>query len=390
MSGTACPACGASAISPICRIDGIPVQSSVLLDSREEALSYPCADLALVFCRACGLAFNEIFDAAKVDYSTLGEESQHFSGTFSRFAERLVDELASGYSLAGEPVLEIGCGKGDFLSALVRRTGARAVGVDPGYIPGLTEVDGCDIEFRREYFSADTIPVEPALVVCRHTLEHIPRAAAFMGEIAELVSERPGTALFFETPDGARVLSEGAFWDIYYEHCSYFSLGSHARLFRNAGFGVSAQRLDYDGQYIIAHARWAEPTDPVEGEDDLGGLAALAEQAPQRIEAARETWRETLGACRRSGKRVAIWGGGSKAVGFLAAMGEASADVDTIIDINPRKQGRYLPGSGHKVDAPDALDAAPADTVIVMNPIYRGEIGAALAARGQHPELLTL
>jgi hypothetical protein len=38
-----------------------------------------------------------------------------------------------------------------------------------------------------------------------------------------MIGERDDTAVFFETPDAKRVLAEGAFWDIYYEHCSYFS-----------------------------------------------------------------------------------------------------------------------------------------------------------------------
>jgi hypothetical protein len=64
--------------------------------------------------------------------------------------------------------------------------------------------------------------------------------------------------------------------------------------------------------------------------------------------------------------------------------------VAQVIDINPHKQGKYLPGTGHRVSAPQGLIAAPPDTVIVMNPVYLPEIGAQLRAMGLDPELVAL
>ena len=61
-----------------------------------------------------------------------------------------------------------------------------------------------------------------------------------------------------------------------------------------------------------------------------------------------------------------------------------------MIDINPFKQGKYLPGTGHLVSAPESLVAAPPDTVIVMNPIYLDEVGTMLADLGLSPELLAV
>jgi hypothetical protein len=90
-----------------------------------------------------------------------------------------------------------------------------------------------------------------------------------------------------------------------------------------------------------------------------------------------------------AGKRVAIWGGGSKCVSFLTTNGLEN-EVSTVIDINPFKQGKYLPGTGHEVSAPESLAAAPPDTVIVMNPIYLSEIGATLSEMGTRPELIAV
>ncbi len=68
--------------------------------------------------------------------------------------------------------------------------------------------------------------------------------------------------LLFELPDTTRILDECAFWDIYYEHCSYFTAGSLARLFRQAGFAVDDLYRVYDDQYLVIEARPAGGKSP--------------------------------------------------------------------------------------------------------------------------------
>jgi len=196
-------------------------------------------------------------------------------------------------------------------------------------------------------------------------------------------------ATFFETPDIRRVLEEGAFWDIYYEHCSYFTLGSHARLFRAAGLDVTDAYLAYDDQYIIQYAAFGTGGGRLAVENDLGDLRRLARAFPGTVADMRARWTAFVADRHAAGRTVAIWGGGSKGVSFLTTNG-LGPEVSHVIDINPFKHGKYLPGTGHRVSAPDALHADPPDTVIVMNPVYEAEIGAQLAGMGLSPELVSV
>ncbi|MBY6155177.1 methyltransferase domain-containing protein [Vannielia litorea] len=385
-----CPACGGTALTEIYRLDAIPVQSCILLDTEAEARDFPRAPLILDFCADCGFVFNRAFDLAKVDYASTTEESQHFSGTFNRFAQELAAEVASLYDLKGKRTLEIGCGKGEFLQELTRQTGTQGLGVDPGFIPErLPGADGQEIAFQREYFDPATIADTPDFVVCRHTLEHIPEVGKLMDDIAEVLKGRRDVGIFFETPDVRRVLDEGAFWDIYYEHCSYFTLGSHARLFRRAGMDVTKLYLAYDDQYIIQYAEPATGRPPLDNEDDLAAVRTLAAAFPAKVAEIRAHWTDFVKTRHAEGKRVAIWGGGSKGVSFLTTNG-LGPEVAQVIDINPHKQGKYLPGTGHLVWSPDDLPGTPPDTVIVMNPIYLPEIGAQLNSMGLTPELVAV
>ena len=80
-----------------------------------------------------------------------------------------------------------------------------------------------------------------------------------MREFVELLrrpAARRDGVVVFEVPDVLRVLREGAFWDVYYEHCSYFAARLARRpLPRAAGFEVLANRLDFDDQYLVLEAR---------------------------------------------------------------------------------------------------------------------------------------
>lgn len=387
---THCPACGGMRLAEIYRLDAIPVQSCVLLESRDEALRFPRREFVLVACDDCGFIFNAMFEPEMVDYASTTEESQHFSGTFNRFAQELVSDIAATAELHGRRTLEIGCGKGDFLKELVQATGTIGLGVDPGFIPQrLALGDRADIAFRREFFDPWTIDVAPDFVICRHTLEHIDDVGRFMADVAAVTGGRGEVDVFFETPDVARVLAEGAFWDIYYEHCSYFTLGSHARLFRRAGFDVTRLYLAYDDQYIIQYARPGERGTPLAVEHDLERVRALAAAFPARVEEVRAGWIEFIRSRHAAGRRIAIWGGGSKGVAFITTNGTEN-QIDHVVDVNPHKQGKYLPGAGNEIIAPEALVDEPPDTVIVMNPVYLAEIRAQLASLGLDPEVVAV
>lgn len=387
-----CPACESAALRELLHIPAIPVQSCVLLDSAEEGAEFPRNEMRLTFCEACGFVFNSAFDERLIDYASTTEESQHFSDTFNAFARKLVSEIASIWNLDGSKVLEIGCGKGDFLRELCMEAPCDALGVDPGFIAKrLEQIEGASLRFQREYFDPETVAMNPDLVICRHTLEHIGPVKGFLEDIHSVVSGNPHAGLFFETPDVGRVLREGAFWDIYFEHCSYFTPGVHARLFRATGFDVTALRLDYDGQYIIQNARLAADTasPACPAEEPFEELSSWADAFPEKVAETMEYWREFTMSRHRSGQRVVVWGGGSKCVSFLTTLGVGS-HVSGVVDINPYKQNRYLPGTGLRVEAPQDLIDAPPDTVIIMNPIYLKEITASLARMGLSPEIVAV
>lgn len=383
----ACPSCGSMATRVVYNGGTIPSHSCLLMASRDEALEYPAAQLELSACSSCGFVFNRCWDRRHLNYSVNYEETQHFSAHFDNFARALAADWVRDYDLAGRKLLEIGCGKGEFLSLMCREGNCEGIGIDPGVIPErLDHHAQHNIRFLREYYSAEHAKLEADAIICRHTLEHIFDVGPFVRQLRQTIGERRDVVVLFELPDMRRVLRECAFQDIYYEHCSYFSAGSLARLFRSSGFDVTDLQRVYHDQYLILAAVPADsPTAaslPLEfdHEDTLADIARFEAEVVGHLDG----WRERLAAC--SGRTV-IWGAGSKCVAFLTTLGNGD-DIDYVVDINPHKQGKYLPGTGHRVCSPEDLSSAPPETVVVMNPAYEREIRDTLSDLGMSPRLL--
>ena len=96
------------------------------------------------------------------------------------------------------------------------------------YLPDLE----ARLDVYREFYGPQHFGLNPDFVCCRHTLEHIPNVHEFIQMVRAGIGQRHLTSVFFDLPDTLRILHEGAFWDLYYEHCSYFTLGSLARVSR--------------------------------------------------------------------------------------------------------------------------------------------------------------
>jgi hypothetical protein len=141
-------------------------------------------------------------------------------------------------------------------------------------------------------------------------------------------------------------------------------------------------REAYEGQFVSAEVRVSEgPRGPAPEAGAVAETVRLAESLGAHFRAIRARWDARLAALAAAGRRAAVWGGGAKGVSFLNLLAEGQA-VDCVVDINPRKQGAFLPGTGQRIVAPEALRERPPDLVIVMNPIYEAEIREQLAALG--------
>jgi len=385
-----CPSCASIGLAVFYEVNDMPVHSVLLLPTRDEALNYPTGIIALGFCHSCGFITNLAFESYVHEYSSRYEETQGFSPTFNAFHRRLAKHLIARYDLHHKDVIEIGCGKGEFLAMLCELGDNRGVGFDPAYVPGRVKSDKAT--FIRDFYSEKYTDYKADFVCCKMTLEHIQDVSNFVTVVRRSMGDNDKTVVFFQVPDVRRIFNEVAFWDIYYEHCSYFSLGSLGRLFQRSGFEIIDLWQDYDGQYLMIEARPGSGKEinvlPIE--EDLEDLHRDVELFVTSFTQRLEQWATKLRSFKEDDRKVVLWGGGSKGVAFLTTLQVGLDLIQYVVDINPHKAGTFMAGTGQEIVPPEYLKIYEPDVVIIMNPIYRDEIQGDLSILGLLPKLLTV
>lgn len=383
-----CPACSSSSFEIFFELQDMPVFCNILWTEKKAASNCSKGNIKLAFCSECGFIGNIAFDPAKLDYTEDYECSLDFSPRFQSYARSLAEDLVERYQLKNNKIIEIGSGKGDFLVLLCQQGNNYGIGFDPTYVY-RPQHDQHEVEFIQDYYSEHHAHYQGDFIVCRHTLEHIPNPTIFLTTLRQNIGEFSQTKIFFEVPNALDTFQNLAVWDIIYEHCCYFSAVSLSNAFINCGFQVTNTREEYQGQFLCLEAVPSKDT------QDLGtsqaeallklksDIASFNTKFKQKI----TFWNKKLTEIVSKSQRVVLWGAGSKGVTFLNILKEQQ-QIEYVVDINPHKKGKYIPGTGQQIVAPEFLIDYQPDIVIIMNPIYQDEIRRMLAQMSLTPNLL--
>lgn len=389
-----CPVCGAQELFELINIKAMPVYCNVLHATREQAMSTSLGDIDLVFCKECSHIYNRTFDPAKMDYSVEYENSLHYSKVFNEFSEKLAQELVDRYNLQGKNIVEIGCGKGDFLESVCSKGGSHGFGFDKSFDHDRDDKEAHPhVTFYQEFYGPQHASVPLDFLCCRHVLEHIQHPVEFVSEVTSVSPNAVRAGIYFEVPNGLFTLRDFGIWDIIYEHCSYFTPLSLALTFEKGGCDVTSIEETFSSQFLSLQAsrQEGEAKQYSSQFDDeyKQRLRGYAVDFLDQYKALTTKWNARLQEIQNQGKKAVIWGTGSKGVTFLNVFKEHQS-IDAAVDLNPHKHGMYVPGSGQKVVAPEQLKEDQPDLVIVMNSIYKEEIQEHLHQMGVRSEVTTV
>ncbi|MBI5801719.1 MAG: methyltransferase domain-containing protein [Verrucomicrobia bacterium] len=378
---TTCPGCGGIQLSPTWRIPRQPVVLNYRFATAAAALRVPRRDLRLAQCGGCGLIFNAVFDSAVIPYDECYENRQGCSAAFQAHLQAQVRRLVRRLPARDGRVLEVGCGKGDFLRLLCREAGARGVGYDTSYEGPPVAEDG-RVRFEQHYVSAREVESPFDMVVCRHVVEHIGEIGSFLRELRAIAAAAGDPVVVIETPAFEWIAAHDCFWDVFYEHCNYFPRPSLARLCRLAGFKVERQTAVFGGQYQWLELRVRQRCWPACKAATVVRLSPFAKRAERMVQALEKRLRQH-GAARG----WAIWGAGAKGVALVNRLHRLPPAL--VVDSNAAKQGGFIPGSRVPIVAPDDPCLRDLSLVLIANPRYAPEITCALRQAGIAPTILT-
>lgn len=232
---------------------------------------------------------------------------------------------------------------------MLQSKGFEITGFDPTY-------EGENPSVQKHYFEHG-VAVQANGIVLRHVLEHIQDPISFLQGLKN-ANNRKGK-IYIEVPCFDWICEHNIWFDIFYEHVNYFRESDFRRIF---GSVIETGKL-FGGQYIYVVAELGSVKEP---QFDANDQVAFSIETNRSIAVHKGTEQN----------KVAVWGGASKGVIFALLRNRNGYPVDLIIDINPSKQGKYLPATGLLVCSPeDALAKLPeSSTIFVMNSNYMHEV----------------
>jgi Methyltransferase domain/C-methyltransferase C-terminal domain len=341
-------------LAPVFKQTDVPVFQNKVYPSAEMAQSAEKGEVELVQSLVSGFVFNKAFTPHIMNYDVHYQNEQSNSPVFQgHLAE--VFKLLQSLGIENKKVVEVGCGKGVFFEMMLKE-GIDCIGFDPTY-------EGTNERILKEYFDERHKGINADVIIMRHTLEHITMPFSFLHTIAK-ANDYKGH-LFVEVPTFDWIVNKNAFWDIFYEHCNYFTEQSLSSMFDGAVTGSF-----FGGQYVYL---WAD-------------LARIRSTIPAGIKftafntsaftAMLEQYKAILAEAAGS---LAIWGAGAKGSTFLNLLDTDRKAVRYVIDINPAKQDKFIAGTGHPVFSPEILKKQPVSNIIIMNENYADEIKKQIA-----------
>ncbi len=387
-----CTNCGGKRARVFYNVPQVPVHCIALMRTREMALKYPRGNLEIAYCGDCGFISNLAFDPRLGEYPGEYEAAQGCSPILDAFQRRLARQLVERYGLRNKDILEIGCGRGEFLAMLCELGNNRGVGVDPGVVEErMAKPARGTATYLRGHYPAVGGDLVADFICCTRTLERLPRPENLLSRIREQAGEGRRAIAFFQAPNGASMLRGLRFWDFCYEQCSYFSAASLAGVLVRRRFAVLDAWTDFDDQWLMVAAQPARKGS-VERGVRIGSVEETgADAAYFRLnhDEAIERWRQLVRGSARERRRTVLWDAGAKAVGFLNAL-DIHSEIEYVVDANPERQETYVPGTGQRIVKPESLREYRPDLVIVMNPVYRDEVQGELSRLGLAPSVVTV
>lgn len=382
-----CRACGAELRHTFCDLGMSPL-SNAYLESTQLAAPERFYPLHAYVCGECLLVQLEEYETPEKIFSDYAYFSS-YSDLWLEHCERYVAMMIERFRIGStHQVVEIASNDG-YLLQYFKRQGVPVLGIEPAAnVARAAKTKG--VPTRVEFFSARCATQLAAerradLIVANNVLAHVPALNDFVEGVRILLAK--GGLATFEFPHLLRLVCENQFDTIYHEHFSYFSLlaverilGAHAlRIF-------DVEELPTHGGSLRLYVHHAGESGRARGKavdrllsderaaglDKLDVYLAFQEKAQ---EAKRGLLEFLIGAA-RAGKRIAAYGAAAKGNTLLNYCGVGRDFIDYVVDRNPYKQGRYLPGTRIPIEHPERLRETHPNYLLVLPWNIREEIMA--------------
>jgi len=387
-----CRHCGDELRLPFLDLGSAPPSNAYLKaqELRGPETWYP---LRLLVCETCWLVQTEDHAGREQLFSDDYAYFSSFSSSWLAHAQAYVQAMQMRYGLgAGSCVVEVAANDG-YLLQYVQQAGVPCYGIEPtASTAAAARARGIEIVER---FFGVALARELAaqgrqadLMAANNVLAHVPDINDFVAGFALLL--KPEGVATFEFPHLLRMVQENQFDTAYHEHYSYLSLTAVQRIFAANGLQVfDVEELPTHGGSLRVLAQRSDggrqpvgaAVSDLLAREQAAGLTAPGFYAGFQREAERvkRELLEFLLRARREGLKVGAYGAAAKGNTLLNFAGVRPDLLPYVVDLNPAKQGKYMPGSRIPIVDEDHLRQDRPDRVLILPWNLRKEITAQLA-----------
>ncbi len=389
MSGTACRFCSAPLEAVFADLGMSPLANSFLPPERVNSME-PFYPLRALVCGNCFLVQLEEFETPEAifsDYAYFSSYSSSWLEHSRRYSTQMIERLGLDVD---SHVVEIASNDGYLLQFFHERQ-IPVLGIEPA-------VNVAEVALQKgiptlvEFFGEDTARSlagdSPAdLLLGNNVLAHVPDLNDFVGGMKILLKQ--GGVITMEFPHLMRLIDANQWDTIYHEHFSYFSFLTVSRVFEAHGLRLfDVEELPTHGGSLRVYGCHAgdesKPETPVAHSLRERERAAGYERLEtylgysRRVEQDKRQILSFLIDLKGQGLRIAGYGAPAKGNTLLNYCGVRSDFIDYTCDLNPHKQGHFLPGSHIPIRSPDVIREDKPDVVLIMPWNLKDEIAGQL------------
>jgi SAM-dependent methyltransferase len=387
-----CRHCNTELTLPLIDLGAAPPSNAYLT---EQTLHAPekYFPLRVLVCTECWLAQTEDYAGADELFSADYAYFSSFSTTWLKHAEQYVADMVQRFALnANSHIVEVAANDG-YLLQYAKARGIPCLGIEPTTgTANAARAKG--IEIVEEFFELKLAQQLAAqgkqadLTTANNVLAHVPDINDFVRGFAVLL--KPTGVATFEFPHLLRLVTENQFDTIYHEHYSYLSLTAVKHIFEHNGLSVfGVDELSTHGGSLRVYA---QRSDSGVCEKSANVMAMLAREAEAgmttpafytgfqaKADQLKNDFLAFLIEAKQSGRSVAGYGAAAKGNTLLNYAGIRPDLLPYIVDRNPVKQEKFLPGCRIPIISEAHLKQTQPDYVVILPWNLREEIIMQLA-----------
>lgn len=364
-----CPICKNNNCEFILSRGKMPIIQNIVCKTEESAESLIKEKMEIFYCNNCEHIFNGNTKRYE-QYNVLYDNSQICSEYFQRYMESIVEYILRKISLSEKTVLEIGCGKGDFIYLISKQSKCRFIGFDPSL---EKEIKNENISLYNKIFDmrdVENLNESVDLVILRHILEHMMYPHEILKDVHKTLKKNG--YIYIEVPSCEYILKNYSLFDIAYEHYNYFNINSLSYMLSKHNMKVVDYFYGFDNQYIGILAM-------KNGESNY-----ITAHKKNNVKIEVNAFKENIAMIERNiinfiklesqRKKTAFWGAGAKGMMSCNLFDSEKKYIECVVDIKEERSGTYIAGTGHIIISPYEMTEKNIESVIVVNSNYYDEV----------------